>query len=66
VKRFDVVLNAAYPDMNSNTEIYMAGGFIEVETLAPLQKVQPGETAEHAERWFLFQNKNLEDLKQVL
>ncbi|HEX8399181.1 MAG TPA: hypothetical protein VF644_17215 [Pyrinomonadaceae bacterium] len=66
VKRFDVVLNAAYPDMNSNTEIYTAGGFIEVETLAPLQKVQPGDSAEHAEHWFLFQNKNLEDLKQVL
>jgi hypothetical protein len=52
--------------MNSNTEIYTAGGFIEVETLAPLQKVHPGETAEHAERWFLFQGGNVENLKQVL
>lgn len=65
VKRFDVILNAAYPDMNSNTEVYTAGSFVEVETLAPLQKVQPGESAEHIERWFLFQGKDLEDLKQA-
>ena len=48
--------------MNSNTEIYTAGGFIEVETLAPLQKVAPGESAEHTERGFLFQGENAEDL----
>lgn len=66
VKRFDVVLNAFHPDMNSNTEVYTAGGFVEVETLAPLQKVQPGESAEHIERWFLFQGENAEDLKQLL
>jgi hypothetical protein len=66
VKRFDVVLNAGHPDMNSNTEVYTAGSFIEVETLAPLKKVQPGESAEHTERWFLFQGKNADDLKQIL
>jgi hypothetical protein len=66
VKRFDVVLNKAYPDLNSNTEVYTAGSFVEVETLAPLERVQPGEAAEHTERWFLFQGKDLEDLKQAL
>jgi hypothetical protein len=52
-KRFDFVENAVYPDMNSNTELYTAGDFIELETLAPLQKLAPNETAEHVEHWEL-------------
>jgi hypothetical protein len=40
-KRFDFVENAAYPDMNSNTEIYTAGSFVELETLAPLRRLAP-------------------------
>jgi hypothetical protein len=46
---------AAYPDYNSNTEAYTAGSFIELETLAPLQYLEPGETAEHTEEWSLFE-----------
>ncbi len=52
-KRFDFVENAVYPDMNSNTELYTAGDFIEIESLAPLQKVEPNESTEHIERWEL-------------
>ena len=53
VKRFEYIENAAYPDLNSNTEIYTAGSFIEIESLAPLQKLAPGESAEHEEFWEL-------------
>ena len=52
-KRFDFVENAVYPDMNSNTEIYTAGSFIELETLAPLRKLAPGDSTEHTEYWQL-------------
>jgi hypothetical protein len=52
-KYFDFLENAVYPDMNSNTELYTAGSFVEVESLAPLVKLQPGEATEHAERWRL-------------
>ena len=52
-KRFDFIENAAYPDMNSNTELYVAGDFVELETLAPLQKLKPEESTEHNERWEL-------------
>jgi hypothetical protein len=45
---------ATYPDYNSNTETYTAGSFIELETLAPLQYLEPGDAAEHEESWFLF------------
>lgn len=52
-KRFGVIDNAEYPDMNSNTEIYTAGGFVEVETLSPLKTIGPGDSILHQERWQL-------------
>jgi hypothetical protein len=52
-KRFEFTLNAVYPDMNSNTEIYTAGSFIEVETLSPLRAVAPGSSISHQEVWEL-------------
>ncbi|MFN2413321.1 MAG: hypothetical protein ABR535_09775 [Pyrinomonadaceae bacterium] len=52
-KRFDFAADASYPDMNSNTEIYTAGGFIEVETLSPLKSIEPGEVITHREFWEL-------------
>ncbi|HSK72628.1 MAG TPA: hypothetical protein VK892_13075 [Pyrinomonadaceae bacterium] len=52
-KHFEFQENAVYPDLNSNTELYTAGSFIEVESLAPLTKLAPDESTEHAERWEL-------------
>ncbi|MDQ6786379.1 MAG: DUF4380 domain-containing protein [Acidobacteriota bacterium] len=52
-KRFDFVENAPYPDMNSNTELYTAGDFVEVESLAPLAWLAPGESTEYVEHWEL-------------
>jgi hypothetical protein len=52
-KRFKFHENAAYPDLNSNTELYVAGSFVEIESLAPLTKLAPEESAEHVERWEL-------------
>jgi hypothetical protein len=53
VKRFDFIENAQYPDMNSNNEIYTAGAFVEIESLAPLVKLAPGASTEHIEHWQL-------------
>jgi len=52
-KHFGFQENAVYPDMNSNNELYTAGSFVEIESLAPLQKLGTNETAEHTERWEL-------------
>ena len=52
-KRFDFVKDAVYPDMNSNTELYTAGNFVEIESLSPLRKINPNEAVEHIERWNL-------------
>lgn len=54
IKRFPYIEGANYPDYGCNFETYTDGDFMEVETLAPLQKLEPGETATHVEHWFLF------------
>jgi hypothetical protein len=54
-KRSEYVAGAVYPDMNSDFEIYTAGGFVEVETLSPLKMLAAGEAIEHREVWSLEQ-----------
>ena len=62
VKRFDFLEDCVYPDMNSNTEVYTAGSFVEVETLSPMRELQPGESVRHTERWQLYANKTLGEI----
>ena len=52
-KQFVFQENKVYPDMNSNTELYTAGSFVEIESLSPLQKLKPSESIEHIEKWQL-------------
>jgi hypothetical protein len=59
VKRFAYQDGANYPDYGSNNETYTAGSFMEIETLSPIRHLEPGQLAEHLERWFLFKNVNL-------
>lgn len=53
VKRFDYEAGATYPDNGSSAELYTNGEFLELESLAPLTKLAPGESAEHVETWLL-------------
>ncbi|HEX3462989.1 MAG TPA: hypothetical protein VHS78_02905 [Candidatus Elarobacter sp.] len=53
--------SADYPDRGCSVEVYAEGPFCEVETLAPLVTLQPGESARHAERWSLRANADLDD-----
>ena len=62
VKRFDVVENARYPDLNSNTEVYTAGSFVEVESLSPLQKLGASESLVYTEKWQLLENVDVKEL----
>ena len=52
-KRFGYVEGATYPDMNSNTEVYTAGSFVEVESLSPLRRLETDESLEYIETWEL-------------
>ncbi len=53
VKRFGYEEGAGYPDYGCNVECFTAGSFIELESLSPLRRVEPGAYAEHTERWSL-------------
>jgi hypothetical protein len=54
VKRFDVQASASYPDHGCNAESYCNNQFIELETLGPLTKLEPGEFVSHTETWELY------------
>ncbi|HTN86128.1 MAG TPA: hypothetical protein VL242_20650 [Sorangium sp.] len=53
LKRFPFVEGATYPDMGVNFETFTNADMLEVESLGPLQRVEPGARAQHRETWYL-------------
>lgn len=53
-KRFTPRLGVPHVDLGANCEIYADQRCLELETLGPLQRLAPGETAVHVERWELY------------
>jgi hypothetical protein len=53
VKRHGYDPGASYADMGCNAETYTDPDILEIETLSPLRRLEPGETVEHRERWLL-------------
>jgi hypothetical protein len=51
IKRFQPIVEATHPDFNCNAEVYCGDKFIELETLAPLVCLAPGQAATHQEVW---------------
>jgi hypothetical protein len=51
VKRFAPNVDLPHPDYGCNAEVYVCDQFIEVESLGPLNTLQPGESARHIETW---------------
>jgi hypothetical protein len=58
VKQFDPRLDQLHPDRNCNVEVYSNHRFIEIETLAPLTHLSPGQTVEHVETWDILTSPN--------
>lgn len=56
VKRADYDAQAEYFDFGSSSECYCDQRFIELETLAPVHTLAPGETASHIETWGLYRD----------
>ena len=56
VKRFQPQPHLPHIDMGCNAEIYTNDQFIELETVAPLQVIEPGKTITHTEQWELYGN----------
>jgi hypothetical protein len=48
-------VGATYPDLGCSVEMYVCGDFLELETLGPMVRLEPGASVEHREQWVLFQ-----------
>lgn len=48
--------NKTYPDYGSTFETYADHDFIEVESLGPLERIEPDGYTSHSEVWYLFDN----------
>ncbi len=57
-KTFAIRLGLPHPDNNCNAEVYCNDKFVELETLAPLTHLAPGESIDHIETWDLFDGMN--------
>jgi hypothetical protein len=53
VKRYEADPSKTYADFGASYETFTNDGFLELETLGPLEKVAPGATVEHVEHWEL-------------
>jgi len=50
-KFYEHFVEAEYPDNGCSVETYSCADFCEIETVAPLYELVPGDTAEHVELW---------------
>lgn len=57
-KSFGSQSNAAYPDNNSNAELYCSDKFVELESLSPLVRLEPGCSVCHEEAWEIYPDLN--------
>jgi hypothetical protein len=60
VKKFAFMKGAHYPDFGSSVETFTNAEMLELETVAPLTRLEPGATFDHVERWYLFKDVKLE------
>ncbi len=56
VKRYSPDASKTYPDFGCSFETFTNNEFLEIETLGPMTKVQPGQSVTHVERWSLHRN----------
>lgn len=54
VKTFEHIDGAVYPDGGCNFETFACSDFLEIESLGPLETIEPGQSVTHVERWHLF------------
>lgn len=53
VKKAGLVVGGQYPDGDCNSECYCNDQFVELESLSPLTRLEPGAKVEHTEVWEL-------------
>ncbi len=67
-KTFGAQADLSYPDNNSNAEMYCNNQFVELESLAPLVRLNPGDSAKHVETWDIMQGLDFlpKDIQRAL
>lgn len=55
-KTFSARTEVTYPDNNCNAELFCNDHFVELESLGPLTKLEPGKSINHMETWDIFTN----------
>lgn len=65
-KVFDPHPGAPHPDGNCNAEIYCNDQFVELESLAPLIPIEPGERVQAHETWELYHGLEHPELEAVI
>jgi len=56
IKRTQSDPSKTYPDFGCSFETFTNQDFLEIETLGPMTRLKPGQTAELVEHWGLFRN----------
>ncbi|MDE4541634.1 hypothetical protein [Thermoanaerobacterium sp. R66] len=56
IKKFKHDENAVYPDYNASYETYTTDWMMEMESLGPMVKLEPGDSTIHTEEWLLYDN----------
>lgn len=59
LKQYRADPSKTYPDFGCSFETFTNAEFLELETLGPLTKVDPGQAMEHTERWSLHKGVNI-------
>jgi hypothetical protein len=59
VKRFKFEAGKTYPDLQTNVQVYSCDKFLEVETLAPLVKIDGGNVHTYVENWEFYKGKKI-------
>ncbi|MGQ9730454.1 MAG: hypothetical protein ACUVX8_04200 [Candidatus Zipacnadales bacterium] len=66
IKRFDPVPDGMYPDFGCAVELFANDLIAEVETIAPLTTLDPGESVVHVERWYLFTGVDFDGTEEAI
>ena len=61
VKQVRAQRGKIYPDMGCSFETFTRNDMLEIETLGPISKVEPGEAIEHTEHWSLHGNTSVNE-----
>ena len=65
-KKASYDVGTAYPDFGSSSECYCDNRVIELETLGPLTRLEPGQSTRHIETWELYPaSGTITDLEDV-